>query len=82
MKIDKTFITIFIVVLISVISFVLLLDIMMEERESSKTNYENEMVETCENLGLELLDYSKGSWFKDKKINCFNKITKEVITIE
>ena len=82
MKIDKNFIIMFITVLAFVIGMVVLLDVITKEREISKINYEDEMKQVCQDLGLELLDYSKSTIFKDKKITCFNKTTKEVITIK
>ena len=82
MKIDKQLIIIFIIVLVTVIGAVIVMDTIHKQNEIKKVNYENKMVETCENLGLELLEYSKGNIFKESSIICFNKISKEIINIK
>ncbi len=82
MRIDKTLIIIFIITLVTVIGMVSLLDVFNKDKENRNINYESEMNQVCQDLGLELLDYSKSTIFKYKKLSCFNKTTKEVITIK
>lgn len=44
-------------------------------------NFPNQAEEMCEEIGLELFDYSSGSIFIESSITCINPTTKEIVKI-